>query len=147
MDCKKAHNNFIFYLDNELNYPEQKDLEEHLKHCTSCQKLFDDIQSTYSQTDAPKISENFTQKVMDYTFNRYAQTKSVKQFIKFARNLAAVILFMLVSLSTLIVVSETNKRQYAKSNNSSETEFINYYFSDLEVYNLESYYNVTKEDQ
>lgn len=148
MNCNTAHTKFIFYLDNELNYSEKQDFEKHLKYCSSCQKLFNDIKATYNQTDIPKLSDNFTQNVMDYSFSSNKQTRSLQHFIRFTRNIAAVILFMLVSLSTLLVISERNEQKYAKNEQpTTETEFINYYFADLEAYDVDNYYNETTEDK
>lgn len=47
MDCDKHRNNFLFYLDNELNEPERVSFEAHLNACIQCKALYENVASTY----------------------------------------------------------------------------------------------------
>lgn len=45
MNCKKVQENIEIYLDRELTLSDQRDFEEHLNDCPSCQVMLDNISS------------------------------------------------------------------------------------------------------
>lgn len=59
MNCKTANNNFLKYLDNELESLTRIEFEAHLSACKGCATQLNKIRSIYMQIDLEK--EEFAQ--------------------------------------------------------------------------------------
>lgn len=147
MDCTNVHNKLIFYLDNELPPEEHQAVEDHLSNCSQCSRLLEEFKTTYNLiADAPELTEDFTDQTMDKIFDGQTVQIQARQFVKFTRRIAAVILFMVISISAIILFNQKEDSAIAQSS-SQEELFIDYYFADLEQYKLESYYSKENENK
>ena len=146
MNCNAVHNNLIFYLDNELNQEEKQELEKHLETCEECNNLYNQIAATYTFENIPEVSADFTDNVMEKIVPSRKVDFNKQQFIKFSRRIAAAILFMLISVSAVYIFTQQQQERYAQQQDA-EAEIRNYYFADLDSYDLNTYYTSNTEEE
>ncbi|MCF8217938.1 MAG: zf-HC2 domain-containing protein [Bacteroidales bacterium] len=146
MNCNAVHNNLIFYLDNELNQEEKQELEKHLETCEECNNLYNQIAATYTFENIPEVSADFTDNVMQKIVPSRKVDFNKQQFIKFSRRIAAAILFMLISVSAVYIFTQQQQERYAQQQDAEE-EIRNYYFADLDSYDLNTYYTSNTEEE
>lgn len=147
MDCNSAHNKMIFYLDDELPESEKEALEEHLSECSSCHDLLEKIKPVYQKSmEVPPISDDFTDRTIDKLFSGKTVKLQTQQFIRFTQRVAAIILFMVISITTLFILNQKETNKYAESPQEEEI-FINYYFADLDQNNLYNYYTTQNKSE
>ena len=146
MNCNAVHNNLIFYLDNELNQEEKQELEKHLETCEECNNLYNQIAATYTFENIPEVSADFTDNVMEKIVPSRKVDFNKQQFIKFSRRIAAAILFMLISVSAVYIFTQQQQERYAQQQDAEE-EIRNYYFADLDSYDLNTYYTSNTEEE
>lgn len=142
MNCQEIHNQFIFYLDGELSPKDTIAFEKHIQECNSCKNLLNQIKATYQQVDIPDLSDNFT----DTTLSKIQSKKNTLyqiNFIQHTRRIAAVIAFMLISTTSVLLLTHYQQNTMAETATNAEgntEEFFNYYFADLDTYDIEEYY-------
>ncbi len=138
MKCDTIHSKIIFYLDDELPAEEKAEMQKHLDECMACNKLFTELSKTYQLTDSvPPLSDDFTNRLMD-KLNKNSQPDSyTQQFITFSRRIAAVILLMLVTISITAILAHKPDNNLSHNN---QQDFIEYYFADLDTYDIDTYY-------
>lgn len=142
MNCQEAHNQFIFYLDGELSQKDTADFEKHIQKCHSCKHLFEQIKMTYTQLNIPDLSKDFTENTLSkiqYNKNTLYQIS----LIQYTRRIAAVIAFMLMSTTSVLLFTHYQQNTMVENTTNTEEnteEFFNYYFADLDTYNIEEYY-------
>lgn len=146
MNCNTVHNNLIFYLDNELNQEKKQELEKHLETCEECNDLYNQIAATYTFEDIPEVSADFTDNVMEKIVPSRKVDFNKQQFIKFSRRIAAAILFMLISVSAVFIFTQQQQERYTQQQDTEE-EIRNYYFADLDSYDLNTYYTTNTEEE
>lgn len=143
MKCNNTHTKLIFYLDGELDQQESKAIQAHLQECETCHALYSQLKSTLAMAKAPEPSAGFTNKVMEQVF---PDKQKSKQFINFTRRIAAAILFLLISSSAVIVLTESRQAQFVEEQ-TVEEEFVDYYFADLDSYDLDNYYTTNEKSE
>lgn len=146
MNCNTVHNKLIFYLDNELNQEEKQELEKHLETCEECNDLYKQMAATYHFDDIPDISPDFTDNVMEKINPAQKVELNNREFVKFSRRIAAAILFMIISVSAVLIYTQEQQEKYTQQQNTEE-EIRSYYFADLDSYDLNTYYATNTEGE
>ena len=57
MDCNKILNNTLLYLDNELVEDDRVKFELHLKECSVCEAIYENIAATYKIIETDNLVE------------------------------------------------------------------------------------------
>ncbi|MDB4583908.1 zf-HC2 domain-containing protein [Draconibacterium sp.] len=57
MNCKKAHNKLIFFLEKELPISDMKQVQEHINSCSDCALFVEEMKKTLSILAAEKSPE------------------------------------------------------------------------------------------
>lgn len=57
MDCKKLHNNIIFFLEKELPVSEMNQVQEHLNSCNECAQFAEEMKFSLSILESDKITD------------------------------------------------------------------------------------------
>ncbi len=140
MKCDSIHSNIIFYLDGELPPEETAAIKKHLNECSTCSKLFSEISKTYKLAESvPPLSGDFTSSVMEKVKTEVKADPYTRQFVTFTRRIAAAVLLMLVGFSITVILAQRPANGLSRED-TNQQEFIDYYFADLETYDIESYY-------
>jgi len=138
MDCKEVNNKLIFHTENTLSIEENNAIENHIKKCDKCRKLYNTLKEGFEIIENEKIKETdsffYTRlsekiKKIDNPNKKQIWLKSKQVYLQSIA--AAIIMFLSIYSGILLGSTQTNINEV-----SVNYEKVNEYELVAESYNL-----------
>ncbi len=143
MNCSDFKNNIIFYIDKELEQDKNILFNQHLFECKQCKKLYDKINTVYSNIGDKKIllkNESFYYDVLskmnskDLTVGR----KFLNQYSHILQMASAIIIGAFSLLLGYLIADSINYESVYTQEDTTQ--------SDIELFANENYFSVNTDD-
>lgn len=124
-DCSDFEFLISLYIDNKLGHNEKQELEEHLKNCEKCKKLYDDMNNLILElNNLPELElpDNFHENLIKKINQGNLKFKRINYFKKYSAAAAVFFVVAFVSFGVKIYKNEYENNGMTAQNNSVEVK-------------------------
>ncbi len=144
MECSKAHNDIIFYIEGSLDKKRSSAIKQHLDTCKNCSDFADKLRESLDVIEAEKkVSEDndFADRVMAEVFvqGKKQNTYSL-EILRYAAAAAIIIFGVFTGINIARLASGYDQEELTEM--TDET----YYLNDMYQEPIESFFLINYED-
>lgn len=129
-ECNHESELIYLYFENKLNEDTEKLLRERLRNCSTCLRLYMDLEYSYLEKDTPKYREdkkNEETKIIDFETKKKSKNSNLKFFSgALVGSVAAVLIVMIIPKEQALIDNNQSSNFVSTSSNIDSNMLSNF---------------------